>query len=184
MAPALKKMVVENVRAKKIWPEEVLRLQVPRRTRTRIELFKLEEDKNGVRYTSQLEDKNFEVGCVTPPPPRICSTAGGGVWHRKLADQEEGGSLTLRPTRVCAPRNRPLSVSTQGDQAVALGDVEGAPQTLGTQIKGRDLERQYEVIKKHVTEGHSLTNENWEALDVAWELRSTGIFGRSVDHAG
>ena len=44
--------------------------------------------------------------------------------------------------------------------------------------KGVILERQYEVIKKHVTEGNSLTNENWEALDVAWELRSIGQVDR------
>ncbi|CAN0045368.1 unnamed protein product [Pylaiella littoralis] len=38
------------------------------------------------------------------------------------------------------------------------------------------LERQYEVIKKHVREGNSLTSEHWEAFDVAWDLRSSGVF--------
>ena len=47
--------------------------------------------------------------------------------------------------------------------------------------KGVILERQYEVIKKHVTEGNSLTGENWEAFDLAWELRrSSGVFSEEA----
>lgn len=43
-------------------------------------------------------------------------------------------------------------------------------------VKGVILERQYEVIKKHVKEGNSLTNGNWEAFDSAWGLRNSGVF--------
>ncbi|CAB1109827.1 unnamed protein product [Ectocarpus sp. CCAP 1310/34] len=38
------------------------------------------------------------------------------------------------------------------------------------------LERQYEVIKKHVRECNSLSSEDWEAFDLAWDLRSSGVF--------
>ena len=49
--------------------------------------------------------------------------------------------------------------------------------------KGVILERQYEMIKKHVTEGNSLTCENWEAFDLAWELRSSGVFSEEASAA-
>ncbi|CAB1112233.1 unnamed protein product [Ectocarpus sp. CCAP 1310/34] len=33
-----------------------------------------------------------------------------------------------------------------------------------------------EVIKKHVREGNSFSSEDWEAFDLAWDLRSRGVF--------
>ena len=31
-----------------------------------------------------------------------------------------------------------------------------------------------------MTEGNSLTGENWEAFDLAWELRSSGVFSEEA----
>ncbi|CAB1097264.1 unnamed protein product [Ectocarpus sp. CCAP 1310/34] len=46
------------------------------------------------------------------------------------------------------------------------------------EAKGGILERQYEVIKIHVRQGNSLSSEDWEAFDLAWELRSSGVFSQ------
>ena len=46
--------------------------------------------------------------------------------------------------------------------------------------KGVIHERHFEVLEKHVTEGNSLTEGNWEAMDLTWQLREGGVFGEEA----
>ena len=59
---------------------------------------------------------------------------------------------------------------------LAVATLEELDKLQGLNARGVILERQYEVIKKHIMEGNSLTTENWKAFDLAWKLKMNGGF--------
>lgn len=59
---------------------------------------------------------------------------------------------------------------------LAVATLEELDKLQGLKARGVILERQYEVIKKHIMEGNSLTNENWKAFELAWKLKTNGGF--------
>lgn len=67
--------------------------------------------------------------------------------------------------------HKPLAI-----MSLPLATLRELQKLSALKAKGVILERQYEVIKKHVREGNSLTPEDWEAFDIAWDLRSSGVF--------
>ncbi|CAB1105141.1 unnamed protein product [Ectocarpus sp. CCAP 1310/34] len=60
--------------------------------------------------------------------------------------------------------------------SLPLATLRELQKLAALKAKGVTLERQYEVIKKHVREGNSLSSEDWEAFDLAWDLGSSGVF--------
>ncbi|CAB1105521.1 unnamed protein product [Ectocarpus sp. CCAP 1310/34] len=60
--------------------------------------------------------------------------------------------------------------------SLPLATLRELQKLAALKAKGVILERQYEVIKKYVREGNSLSSEDWEAFDLAWDLRSSGVF--------
>ncbi|CAB1107234.1 unnamed protein product [Ectocarpus sp. CCAP 1310/34] len=59
--------------------------------------------------------------------------------------------------------------------SLPLATLKELQKLAALKAKGVILERQYEVIKKHVREGNSLSSEDWEAFDLARDLRSSGV---------
>ena len=59
---------------------------------------------------------------------------------------------------------------------LAVSTLEELDKLQGLKARGVILERQYEVIKKHIMEGNSLTTENWKAFELAWKLKTNGGF--------
>ncbi|CAB1102626.1 unnamed protein product [Ectocarpus sp. CCAP 1310/34] len=60
--------------------------------------------------------------------------------------------------------------------SLPLATLRELQKLAALKAKGVILERQYEVTKKHVRKGNSLSSEDWEAFDLARDLRSSGVF--------
>ncbi|CAB1111814.1 unnamed protein product [Ectocarpus sp. CCAP 1310/34] len=91
--------------------------------------------------------------------------------------------ISLCPLRFCDPRvssgachaTSPPS-ARRAIISLPLATLRELQKLAALKAKGVILERQDEVIKKHVKEGNSLSSEDWEAFDLAWYLRSSGVF--------
>ncbi|CAB1113479.1 unnamed protein product [Ectocarpus sp. CCAP 1310/34] len=60
--------------------------------------------------------------------------------------------------------------------SLPLATLRELQKQAALKAEGVILERQYVVMKKHMREGNSLSSEDWEAFDLAWDLRSSGVF--------
>eukprot|EP00903_Cladosiphon_okamuranus_P018916 g17398.t1 len=96
-----------------------------------------------------------------------------GVSHEvRVVSAYMAGQLEARTEEA----KRGVKMCLEAIMSLPLATFKELRKLSELKAKGVILERQYEVIKKNMTEGNSVTNDNWEALDVAWELKSAGVF--------